>query len=151
MLAAKLLGRRCVSIFASPVVVIRPIQGRCSIHTTILAQQVAHLAAAQRWSWLVNAIWLSAATRVVRFVYQVPGVELMALNQLTASSHIQVYSPSNSHLTILARLLLLLMTLPSSSKRLPVKTALIPVRKTSRLRHILAHFLTMWRGYALEF
>src|SRR5260370_93767 len=150
MPAAKLSGRPYVSICASPAAATPPILVRCSIHTIILAQQVAHPAVVQHSSWLVNAIWPSVATRAARFASQVPGVEPTASSPPTALSHIPESSPSNSRSTILDQLPPLLLMLPSSSRQLQARMALIRARKTSRLRHTAVPSPTIPKGYASE-
>src|SRR5260370_14940614 len=117
MQEAKLSGRLCVSPSASPAAATPPILVRCSIHAIILAQQVAHPAVVQHSSWLVNAIWPSAATRAARFASPVPGAEPTASSPPTALFPIREASPSDSASTILDQFPPLLLKLPSSSRQ----------------------------------
>src|SRR5256714_309463 len=150
MPVAKLLGRLCVSISASLAGATRPILVPYSIHTITLARQVAHPVAVLHLSWLVNAIWPSVETRVVRFAYPAPGAEPTVSNQPMGSSRIPASSPSNSRSTIPDQLLPLLLTLLSSSKRLQVRMALIRVRKMLRLNHTAVPLPTIQKDYVSE-
>src|SRR5205809_5395389 len=150
MQEAKLSGRPCVSTSASPAAATPPILVRCSIHTIILAQQVAHPAVVQHSSWLGNAIWPSVATKEARFASQAPGAEPTASSQPTALSHIPESSQSNSRSTILDQLPPLLLMLPSPSRQLQVKTTLILARRMSRLRLTAVPSPTIRKGYASE-
>src|SRR2546423_15605428 len=96
MRVAKLLGRLCASISASLAEATLPILVPYSIHTIILARQVAHPVAALHLSWLGNAIWPSGGTRVVPFRYPAPGVEPTGSKQTMGVARIPGASPFNS-------------------------------------------------------
>src|SRR3989442_14999962 len=147
MLVAKLSERPYASISVSPAEAIPPIPVLYSIHMIILALQVAHPAAVQRWLWQVNVTWQSAETRAARFAYPAPGAEPTVSSQPTALSRTLGYFPSNSRSITPGLSPPAHAMSPCCLKLSQARMALILVSKTSRLKHTPRPSSTIPKGY----